>query len=433
MYNTWRELKLSETITKIKLSKIKPAKRQLRKEFDKEKVQELAESIESTGLIQPIIVRQSGNNFEIISGHRRVKAFKKLKRSEIPAIIRDLDNGAAFEAAIVENLQRDDLSPLEEAEAFKILIDQLHYTQKRIADKIGKTQKYVSSRLQILDTSSSIQDDFQKGELQLTHLTAISSIDKPKKQKQFAEYIKRREIGPTTATKISTEIKKIEKKLLSEGIEVPEPIDKEKSEIYDQILDTAFKKAEFGIDEEELLKEESFFPSKDELELPPLKLQLHRKMLWNLERIYRGYNFDFYTTGSSNKDPEYLVDLMKAVKAKTLIDIRKNAKSIYRPEFNDNALEYILKEAGLNYLHYPEYGVPKLIRDKLAINKITLKEFFKHYDEDILKPELIKKLQKEIEKRGRIVFLCSEVNPEDCHRHRVALALEAKGLNSLDL
>ena len=433
MYSIWRELKLSETITMIKLSKIKPAKRQLRKDFDEEKVQELAESIESTGLIQPIIVRQSGNSFEIISGHRRVEAFKKLKKSEIPAIIRDLDNGVAFEVAIIENLQRDDLSPLEEAEAFKALIDQLSYTQDRIAKKIGKSIGYVNARLQILDTSEKIQEDFQKGEISVTHLKAISSLKEKEDQEKFVDFIKVKEIGPTRATKLSNEVKRIEKDLKDKGIDPTEFKKENGSTVFDQVLEEAYK----SVDSLEQIQEDpytdSFLSSIESIPLPPLKEQLHKKMLWNLSRISRGENFDFFTTGSSQKDPEYLIDLMKAVEAKTLIDIRKNAKSIYRPEFNDNALEHILKEAGLTYKHWPDFGVPRLIRNQLATNKITLKEFFKHYDEDILKPELVKKLLKEIEKRGKIVFLCSEVNPEDCHRHRVALALEAKGLHSLDL
>ncbi|MGC9781581.1 MAG: ParB/RepB/Spo0J family partition protein [Candidatus Heimdallarchaeota archaeon] len=425
---------MSETITKIKLSKIKPAKRQLRKDFDEEKVRELAESIESTGLIQPILVRQSGNNFEIISGHRRVEAFRKLKKSEIPAIIRDLDNGTAFETAIVENLQRDDLSPLEEAEAFKALIDQLSYTQDRIAKKIGKTQSYVNARLQILDTSEKIQEDFQKGELSITHIKAIKSLKEPEEQEKFVEFIKEKEIGPTRATKISTEVKRVERELEEKGIDLIKFKTDNGQTVFDQVLDKAYKNVESPQEAiEEFSIDQSMFPLIDSKLLPPLKEQLHKKMLWNLARLSRDDNFDFFTTGSSQKDPEYIVELMKVVDASTLIDIRKNAKSIFRPEFNDNALEFILKDAGLTYLHWPEYGVPRLIRNQLSSNKITLNEFFKHYDEEILKPELVKKLQKEIEKCGKIVFLCSEVNPEDCHRHRVALALEAKGLNSLDL
>lgn len=434
MIKIWREYILSETVTSIKISKIKPAKRQLRKDFDEEKVQELAESINSTGLIQPIIVRQIGDNYEIISGHRRVDAFKHLNKKEIPAIIRDLDNGAAFEAGIVENLQRDDLSPLEEAEAFKLLIDEFHYTQKRIGEKVGKSSQYIATRLQVVSAEESIKKDIQDGELQLSHIRSISRLDKPLKQIKFADFIKQKEIGPQKAEKISFEVRKIETTLKDEGLLSDETSPETEEVFFEEVLDKAYKKVELGI-EEETIKESEIsihYPITSEIILPPLKEQLHKKMLWNLKRMPTGH-FNFFTTGSSQKDPEYLVDLMKAVEATTLIDIRKNAKSIYRPEFNDNALEHILGEAGLTYLHWPDYGVPRLIRNQLATNKITIKDFFNYYDKETLKPEMVKKLQKEIEKRGKIVLLCSEVNPEDCHRHRVALALEAKGLNSLDL
>jgi len=425
---------MSETITMIEIKKIKPAKQQLRKGFDEEKVKELAESIGSTGLLQPIIVRENNGDFEIISGHRRVEAYKKLKLKEIPAIIKNLDNGAAFEASIIENLQRDDLSSLEEAEAFKFLINQLNYTQERIAKKIGKSQTYVHARLQILETSEKVQEEFQKGDISITHIKAISNLKEQDEQEKFVDFIKEKEIGPTRATKISSEVKRIEKDLEEKGIDPIEFKKENGSTMFDHVLEEAYKKIDSPLQSyEEFSVDESFFPSSDTLIQVPLKLQLQKKMLWNLTRLLRGNNFDFFTTGSSQKDPEYIVELMKEVGAKLLIDIRKNAKSIYRPEFNDNALEHIFKEAGLDYNHWPEYGVPRLIRDQLATNKITLKEFFNHYDEEILTKEKIEKLQKEIEKKGKIVFLCSEVNPEDCHRHRVALALEAKGLSSFDL
>jgi len=431
---------MSETITMIDIKKIKPAKRQLRKGFDEEKIQELAESISTTGLLQPIIVRENNGDYEIISGHRRIEAYKKLKLIEIPAIIKDLDNGAAFEASIIENLQRDDLSPVEEAEAFKTLIDEYHYSQKRLAEKIGKSDTYISNRLGIISVEETVKEDLQEGKLQVSHVRSIKRLDKPVKQTKFADFIKEKEIGPQKAEKISTEIRKLETKLKEDGLLTDDIKPESEEVIFEEVMDKAYRKVELGISDHNSDLEplpldidylHKFNSSEDRLMLP-LKAQFHKKMLWNLKRISTG-NFDFFTTGSSQKDPEYLVELMKEVGAKLLIDIRKNAKSIYRPEFNDNALEHIFKEAGLDYYHWPEYGVPKLIRNQLATSKITIKEFFNHYDEEILTKEKIEKLRKEIEKKGKIVFLCSEVNPEDCHRHRVALALEAKGLNSFDL
>lgn len=147
-----------EMVTEIRLEDIRPNPYQPRKHFDPDALNELAESIRQTGVFQPIIIRKSSvKGYEIIAGERRVRASKLAGKKTIPAIVRELDEEAMIEIAVIENLQREDLSPLEEAEAYYMLMERLKLTQAEVADRIGKSRPYIANYIRLLQLPDAIK------------------------------------------------------------------------------------------------------------------------------------------------------------------------------------------------------------------------------------------------------------------------------------
>ncbi|PIO82526.1 chromosome partitioning protein ParB [Loigolactobacillus backii] len=148
------EKKATETVVEIALPDIRPNPYQPRKMFDQTALNELADSIKKNGVFQPIIVRQSINGYEIIAGERRFRASKLANKTMIPAIVREADETLMLEVAVLENLQREDLTPIEEAEAYATLMKKLKLTQAQVAARLGKSRPYIANylRLQTLPT-----------------------------------------------------------------------------------------------------------------------------------------------------------------------------------------------------------------------------------------------------------------------------------------
>ena len=153
---------------------------QPRRSFDPQKLQELSDSIRENGLIQPIIVRKSdAGAFEIIAGERRFKASKMAGLDKIPAIVKDIDNIQALEFAIVENVQRADLSLIEEALGYKQLITEFHYTQDQVAKKIGHSRSHIANILRLLSLPQEVQDLVAAGQLSFGHAKLIINSENP--------------------------------------------------------------------------------------------------------------------------------------------------------------------------------------------------------------------------------------------------------------
>jgi len=171
---------------------------------------------------------------------------------------------------------------------------------------------------------------------------------------------------------------------------------------------------------------------KIKLSLEPSSVQWNKKLLWNLRRVKKE-EYDFFTIGYSEKSLEQLLEFLKEAGIKALIDIRHNPVSIHKPEFNRGHLEEVLNKQGISYIHLPELGVPQEIRVRLATTK-DWNWFFAWYDQNII-PKFVNGLYKKlIEQQGMpLAFMCVEINPERCHRHRIALALENKGLKGYEL
>jgi ParB family chromosome partitioning protein len=162
----------------LAISQIRPNPYQPRKEFRPEELEELQASLKATGLLQPITVRRApvGAGYELIAGERRLRAATRLGWREIPAVVREIDDRTLLTLALVENLQRADLNPLEEAEGYQRLIDEFHLTQQQVAEIVGKDRTTVTNMLRVLALPASVRRLLAEGQLTLGHARAILAV-----------------------------------------------------------------------------------------------------------------------------------------------------------------------------------------------------------------------------------------------------------------
>jgi len=165
-------------IKKVRMSLIEPNKKQPRRHFDEEKITALADSIKEHGLIQPIIITPSDNNmYKIVAGERRWRAAKKANLKEIPAVIRKYSEEQVAEIALIENLQRENLNPIEEAIGYNLLMDEFNLTQELISQRVGKSRSAIANSLRLLSLEDEIQKMLILGTLTSGHARAILSLD----------------------------------------------------------------------------------------------------------------------------------------------------------------------------------------------------------------------------------------------------------------
>ena len=177
------------TVVNIKISLIEPNKEQPRKVFDEEKLKVLSDSIKTCGVIQPIIVSEADNGYyQIIAGERRWRASRLAGLKEIPAIVRSYEKQQSMEIALVENLQREDLNPIEEALGYKSLLDEFSLTQETVSQRVGKSRSAVANSLRLLSLKDNIQKMISDGLISGGHARAILSVDE-KYQDEFANQI----------------------------------------------------------------------------------------------------------------------------------------------------------------------------------------------------------------------------------------------------
>ena len=173
----------------LKLSLIEPNKEQPRKEFDPEQLEELAESIRQYGVLQPIMVQKKGELYEIIAGERRWRAAKIAGLKEIPVIIREFDKQKKMEISLIENVQRSDLNPIEEARAYKQLIDEFALKQEEIAERVSKNRATIANSLRLLKLDPRIQELLIQGIISNGHARALLAIEDMEQQYAAAELI----------------------------------------------------------------------------------------------------------------------------------------------------------------------------------------------------------------------------------------------------
>ena len=167
---------VQDLVKSIKIDKIVAGIYQPRSFFDEEELLNLSKSIAANGVIQPIIVRKANSNsdiFEIIAGERRYKASKMAGLTEIPAIIKDVPNKTALEFSIIENVQRSDLSPIEEGRGYKQLIEEFDYTQEKVAEKLGKSRSYVANMVRLLALPKEVQKMVEEGRISASHARSL--------------------------------------------------------------------------------------------------------------------------------------------------------------------------------------------------------------------------------------------------------------------
>jgi ParB family transcriptional regulator, chromosome partitioning protein len=150
-----------------------------RRHFADEDIASLAASLKDKGVLQPIMVRPKGESYEIVAGERRWRAAQRAGIHQVPVIIRELDDRETLEIAIIENVQRSDLNPLEEARAYKMLMDQYDYTQQQLAESIGKSRSHIANTLRLMQLPQSVLSHIESGQLSAGHARAIVATDNP--------------------------------------------------------------------------------------------------------------------------------------------------------------------------------------------------------------------------------------------------------------
>lgn len=175
-----------EVIQNLKIIEVEPNKEQPRRSFDEESIEELASSIKEYGVIQPIIVTKQNDYYQIVAGERRWRASKKAGLTEIPAIVREYDKQKNSEIALIENIQRQDLNPIEKAMAIRELLDTYNLTQQKLADKLGISRSGLANTVRILNLSPKVIDLVKEGKLTEGHCKALLAVEDEEKQYQAA-------------------------------------------------------------------------------------------------------------------------------------------------------------------------------------------------------------------------------------------------------
>jgi ParB family chromosome partitioning protein len=179
----------NEGIAELKINDVEPQSGQPRKVFDQEKLKALAESIKEHGVVQPIIVRKEDSRYIIVAGERRWRAAKLAGLKTIPALIKELTSLEVMEIALIENLQREDLNPIEEAEAYRKLIDEYGMTQEDVSRLVGKSRAAIANSVRLLSLAGEIQDMLSDGRLTSGHARTLVTVEDQKRQVELAKQI----------------------------------------------------------------------------------------------------------------------------------------------------------------------------------------------------------------------------------------------------
>ncbi|MCX7926903.1 MAG: ParB/RepB/Spo0J family partition protein [Candidatus Omnitrophica bacterium] len=179
----------SQKIIFLPLNRIKPNPYQPREDFDPQAMEELVQSIREKGIIQPILVRPKGDDYELIAGERRYRAAAILQLKEIPTIVKDVDDRDSLEIALIENLQRKELNPIEEAKAYQFLIEKFSLTQEEVAEVLGKARATVANVLRLLKLPLEIQEEIKNGRISYAHGRALLEISDLNLQRKILQEI----------------------------------------------------------------------------------------------------------------------------------------------------------------------------------------------------------------------------------------------------
>lgn len=178
----------NDEVEKINLKRLSTNPYQPRKVFTEEAIRELSQSIKTYGILQPLIVREAIDGYEIVAGERRFRAAKAANLKEVPAIVKKLTDHEMMEFALIENLQREDLNPVEEAFAYQKLMDELDYTQEELSKRVGKSRPYIANHIRLLNLPKTVLDHIADGKLSMGHGRALLGL---KKKDQLSQIVAR--------------------------------------------------------------------------------------------------------------------------------------------------------------------------------------------------------------------------------------------------
>ncbi len=173
----------------VPISAIRPNPRQPRRYFNEAKIAELSESIRNQGILQPLVVRKIPQGYELILGERRFRAAQRARLERVPVIVKEVSDAESLEMALVENIQREELTPIEEALAYRQLMEEFHLTQEQVAQRVGKSRPVVTNLLRVLNLPEEIKQSVDQGALTVGHARALLALNMPEQQLEMARRI----------------------------------------------------------------------------------------------------------------------------------------------------------------------------------------------------------------------------------------------------
>lgn len=198
--------KEDEVVKEIPINELRPNPYQPREKFSNEAIEELRASIETFGVLQPLIVRQSIKGYEIVVGERRYRASKEAGLTTIPAVVKKLTDRKMMEIALIENLQRENLNPIEEARAYQKLMNETDVTQEELAQRLGKSRPHLANFLRLLQLPSEVQDYISEGKLSMGHGRAILALKKKEARKSLADRALKEKLNVRQLEKLITQL-----------------------------------------------------------------------------------------------------------------------------------------------------------------------------------------------------------------------------------
>jgi len=218
---------MNNAIKNIYVKKIEPNPFQPRQEFDQQSLEELANSIEDKGVLQPVTVRQAKPDlYQLVTGERRWRACKLIGVNKIPAIVRDYSDDQMMEIALIENLQREDLNPIEKAQAYKTMLDQFNLTQEEVAKKVGKSRSSIANVVRLLNLAPKVQMFVSRETMSMGHARALLALDNNELQIKTAEHIIKNNLTVRETEKFLTELKNNKEKVEQKNQKQKEKEDK---------------------------------------------------------------------------------------------------------------------------------------------------------------------------------------------------------------
>ena len=174
---------------RVPISEIRPNPRQPRRYFNEAKIAELSESIRKQGILQPLVVRKIPQGYELILGERRLRAAQRAQLERVSVIVKEVSDAESLEMALVENIQREELTPIEEALAYRQLMEEFHLTQEQVAQRVGKSRPVVTNLLRVLNLPEEIKENIEKGTITVGHARALLALNVPEQQLEMAQRI----------------------------------------------------------------------------------------------------------------------------------------------------------------------------------------------------------------------------------------------------